>query len=143
MGMRSAQPQQKELIFEKNNYKRWKLIVYNNVKRKWSWGKRNELLLIIPKACLPPKVILYIYCDWKGIVYYELLLQNQTLNSNMHLFSQLDRLKIAIDENIPGIGWSEVCPILSEQCQTWHRFSDLAEISKTWLGCPFIISVLT
>lgn len=28
------------------------------------------------------KVMLYIWCDWKGIVYYELLSQNKILNSD-------------------------------------------------------------
>jgi len=35
-----------------------KWIIYNNVERKRSWGKRNEPSLIIPKAGLHPKKLL-------------------------------------------------------------------------------------
>ncbi|GFV95108.1 hypothetical protein TNCV_3709031 [Trichonephila clavipes] len=38
--------------------------------------------------------------DWKGIIYYELLLYGQTLNLDLYC-QQLDRLKLAIDQNWP------------------------------------------
>ena len=51
-----------------------------------------------PKASLrPKKVVLCIWWDWKGVLYYELLPENQTSNSNKY-FSQLDQLKAALDE---------------------------------------------
>ena len=49
-----------------------------------------------PTAGLHPmKVMLCIWCDWKGILYYELLLENQMINSNKYC-SQLDQLKAAL-----------------------------------------------
>ena len=38
-----------------------------------------------------------IWWDWKGVLYYELLLENQTINSNKYC-SQLDQLKAVLDE---------------------------------------------
>jgi len=37
-----------------------KWIIYNNVERKRSRGKRNELPLIIPKTGLHPKKVFYV-----------------------------------------------------------------------------------
>ena len=41
--------------------------------------------------------MLCILWEWKGVFYYDLLLENQTVNSNEY-FSQLDQLKAALDE---------------------------------------------
>ena len=41
--------------------------------------------------------MLHIWWDWKGVLSYELLLENQTINSNKY-GSQLDQLKAALDE---------------------------------------------
>ncbi|GFX88107.1 histone-lysine N-methyltransferase SETMAR [Trichonephila clavipes] len=43
------------------------------------------------------KVLLCIWWDLKGIIYYEFLTYGQTLNSDLYC-QQLDRLKLAIDE---------------------------------------------
>jgi len=57
-----------------------KWIIYNNVERKRSWGKPNESPLATPKVgLLPKKVMLCVTSgDWKGILYYELLPNNET-----------------------------------------------------------------
>ena len=80
-----------------------KWILFNNVERKRSWGKRNELPQTTPKVGLhPKKVMLCIQWDWKGVLYDELLPENQTINSNKYC-SQLDQLKEALDENCPEL----------------------------------------
>jgi len=57
-----------------------KWIIYNNIERKRSWGKRNELPLAILKAGLhSKKVMLCVWWDWKRILYYELLANNETI----------------------------------------------------------------
>ncbi|GFX31072.1 mariner transposase [Trichonephila clavipes] len=43
------------------------------------------------------KVLLCIWWDCKGIIYYELLSYGQTLNSDLYC-QQLDRLKLAIEQ---------------------------------------------
>ena len=80
-----------------------KWILYNNVERKGSWGKRNEPPPTTPKASLHlKKVMLCIWWDWKGILYYELLPESEAINSNKHC-SQLDQLKAALDEKCPEL----------------------------------------
>ena len=72
-----------------------KWMLYNNVEWKRPWGKRNEPPPTTPKAGLhPKKVMLYIWCDWKGVLYYDLFPENQTINSNKY-YSHLDQLKAA------------------------------------------------
>ena len=46
--------------------------------------------------------MLYIWWDWKGVLYYELLPENQTINSNKHC-SHLDQQKAALDEKCPEL----------------------------------------
>ena len=77
-------------------FEKW--ILYNNVEWKTSWGKRNEPLPTTPKAGLHPKKVMYIWWDWKGVLYYELRPENQMINSKKY-YSQLDQLKAALDEN--------------------------------------------
>lgn len=80
-----------------------KWIVFDNPKRKRSWQKRNEAPKTIAKAGLhSKKVMLCIWWDWQGVIYYELLPQGQTLNSIKYC-SQLDQLKDAIDEKRPSL----------------------------------------
>ena len=79
-----------------------KWALYNNVEWKRSWGKRHEPPPSTPKAGLHPKKVMCIWWDWKGILYYELLPQNQTINSNKYC-SQLDQLKAALDKKHPEL----------------------------------------
>jgi len=80
-----------------------KWIIYNNVERKRSWGKWNEPLLATPKVGLhPKKIMLCVWWDWKGILYYELLPKNEMINSKKYC-SQLDELKTAIEQKRPEI----------------------------------------
>ncbi|GFX35376.1 histone-lysine N-methyltransferase SETMAR [Trichonephila clavipes] len=48
------------------------------------------------------KVLLCIWWDWKGIIYYELLLWGQTLNSDIYC-QQLDRLKLVTGKKRPAL----------------------------------------
>ena len=51
-----------------------------------------------PKADFhPKKVMLCTWWDWKGVLYYELLPENQMINSNKYC-SQLDQLKAVLYE---------------------------------------------
>uniref|UniRef100_A0AC11CZU8 Uncharacterized protein n=5 Tax=Ovis aries TaxID=9940 RepID=A0AC11CZU8_SHEEP len=78
-----------------------KWILFNNVERKRSWDKRNEPPPATPKASLHPKrVMLCIWWDWMGVLYYELLPENQSINSKKYC-SQLDQLKAALNEKRP------------------------------------------
>ena len=46
--------------------------------------------------------MLCVWWDWKGVLYYELLPENETINSNKYC-SQLDQLKEALDEKCPEL----------------------------------------
>ena len=77
-----------------------KWILYNNVERERLWGKWNEPPPTTPKAGRhPKKVMLCVWWDWKGVLYYELLLENKTINSNKYC-SQLDQMKATLDKSI-------------------------------------------
>lgn len=80
-----------------------KWVTYDNIVRKRSWSKRGEAAQTVAKPGLTAKkVLLCIWWDWKGIIYYELLPYGQTLNSDLYC-QQLDRLKLAIDQKRPEL----------------------------------------
>jgi len=52
--------------------------------------------------------MLCVWWDWKGILYYELLSNNETINSKKYC-SQLDELKIAIEQKRSEIAnWKSI-----------------------------------
>ena len=53
-----------------------------------------------------------VWWDWKGVLYYELLLENQVINSKK-FFSQLDQLKAELHERHPELG--------NRKCITFHQ----------------------
>ena len=98
-----------------------KWILYNNVEQKRSWGKRNEPPPTTPKASLhPKKVMLCIWLGWKGVLYYELLQENQTINSNKYC-SQLDQLKAARDE--------KHLELVNRKCIIFHQNNIILHVS--------------
>ena len=46
--------------------------------------------------------MLCLWWDWKGVLYYELLQENQTSNSNKYC-TQLDQLKAALNKKCPEL----------------------------------------
>lgn len=78
-----------------------KWIEYNNIHRKRSWRQGNEPGQPTAKAGLhPQKVLMSIWWDCKGVIFYELLPTNETINSDKYC-RQLDQLKVAIQEKRP------------------------------------------
>ena len=73
-----------------------KWILYNNVEWKRLWGKQNEPTSHT-KGQSSSKEGDVVYMVGLGVLYYELLLENQMINSNMYC-SQLDQLKAALDK---------------------------------------------
>ena len=71
--------------------------------RKRSWSKRDELAQSTSKADIhQKKVMLNVWCDFKGIVYFELLPRNQTINSNVY-GRQLMKLDKEVKEKRPEL----------------------------------------
>ncbi|XP_073983651.1 histone-lysine N-methyltransferase SETMAR-like [Rhodnius prolixus] len=76
---------------------------YDNIVRKRSWSRRGEAAQTVAKPGLTArKVLLCIWWELKGIIYYELFPYGQTLNSDLDC-QQLDRLKLAIDQKRPEL----------------------------------------
>ena len=98
-----------------------KWTLYSNVEWKRSWGKLNEPPPTTSNATLyPKKMMLCIWWDWKGVLYYELLLENQTINSNKYC-SQLDQLKAALDEKHPEL--------VNRKCVIFHQDNTRLHVS--------------
>ena len=90
-----------------------KWILYTDVEWKRSRGKWNEPPPTTPKSSLhPEKLMLCILWEWKGVLYYELLPENQTVNSSEY-FSQLYQLKAALDE--------KCLKLVNKKCIIFHQ----------------------
>ena len=98
---------------------------YCTNEQKRSWAKRNEPPPTTPKAGLhPKKEMLCIWWDWKGVLYYELLLENQMTNSSKYS-SQLDQLKATLDE--------KCLELVSRKCNIFHQDNARPHVSlMTW-----------
>ncbi|GFW33308.1 histone-lysine N-methyltransferase SETMAR [Trichonephila clavipes] len=80
-----------------------KWVTYDNTVRKRSWSKRSEAAQTEAKlGLMARKVLLCIWWDWKEIIYYELLLYGQTLNSDPYC-QQLDYWKLLINQKRPEL----------------------------------------
>ena len=120
------------------------------------WDKQNEPPTTTLKSDLQPKkVMLCIWWDWKRVLYYELLLENQMINSNKYC-SQWDHLKAALNEKHLQLV-NRKCLIFHKNNTRWHFSDDQSKTVTAWLGssdsftifirhctfrCPFI-SVFT
>ena len=79
-----------------------KWVVYNNIERKRSWSRPREPARTISKAGIRrKKVLLPVWWDYKGIVYFELLPPNRTINSVY--IEQLTKLNNAVEEKRPEL----------------------------------------
>ena len=80
-----------------------KWILYNNVKRRRAWRPKGNLPQTVAKAGLhPKKVMLCIWWDFNGVIFYELLPENETINTDKYC-EQLDNLKAAIAQKRPEL----------------------------------------
>ncbi|GFU47418.1 histone-lysine N-methyltransferase SETMAR [Trichonephila clavipes] len=60
-----------------------KWVTYDNTVRKRSLSKRSEAAQTVTKLGLTARKFLSIWWDWKEIIYSELLLHGQTINSDL------------------------------------------------------------
>ena len=75
-----------------------KWVVYNNIKRKKLSSRPRESVQTTSKAGIHQnKVLLSVWWDYKGIVYFELLPPNRTINSVVYI-EQLTKLNNAVEE---------------------------------------------
>ena len=75
-----------------------KWVVYDNIKRKRWWSRPREPARKTSKAGIRrKKVSLSVWWDYEGIVYFELLPPNRTINSVVYI-EQLTKLNNAVEE---------------------------------------------
>lgn len=80
-----------------------KWVVYNNIKRKRSWSRPGEPAQTTSKAGIhQKKILLSVWWDYKGIVYFELLPPNRTINSVVYI-EQLMKLNNTVEEKRPEL----------------------------------------
>lgn len=80
-----------------------KWIVYDNVVCKRSWKHSSEPPQATSKAGLhPKKIMLSVWWDYKGVIYYELLPSGKTIDSTVYC-SQLTKLDQAIRTKRPEL----------------------------------------
>ena len=80
-----------------------KWVLYNNVSPSSSWVLKGSAPQATAKAGLhPKKVMLSIWWDMKGVVFFELLEPNQTINTAKYC-EQLDKLKEAVAVKRPEL----------------------------------------
>lgn len=80
-----------------------KWIMYNNVKRKRSWSLPGESVQTVAKDGLhPEKVMLCIWWDSKGVLFYELLEKKETMTADKYC-TQLESLNAAIQRKRPSL----------------------------------------
>jgi histone-lysine N-methyltransferase SETMAR len=80
-----------------------KWIVYDNSRRKRSCCGPGESSQSVAKADLhPKKVILSMWWDWRGVLYFELLPCGQTIDAKKYC-AQLENLKRAVAEKRPEL----------------------------------------
>jgi len=98
-----------------------------------SWSRRGEAPERQAKAEIhQKKIMLSMWWDWKGPVFYELLPKNKTINSDVYC-EQLQKLNDTIAQKRPKlINRKGVSP---QQCETTHKFGHSAKIVAIQLGC--------
>ncbi|GFV13562.1 mariner Mos1 transposase [Trichonephila clavipes] len=94
-----------------------------------SWSKCGEAAQTVAKPRLTAgKVLLCIWWDWKGIIYYEFLLYGQTLNSDLYC-QQLDRLKLEIDQKRPELANRRYVVLHQDNART---YTSVVTRQKLW-----------
>ena len=110
-----------------------KWIIYDNIVRKRSWGIAGEPPNVTPKAGLhPKKILLSIWWDHRGVLFYELLPQGKTIDSKVYC-TQLTKLNQALRQKRPELVNCKGVIFHYNNARPHRNHS--AKISATWLGC--------
>ena len=81
-----------------------KWVLYTNIIERRQWVGRNQVPLPTPKPELhQKKVMLSVWWDVQGVVYWELLPSNTTITAEVYC-AQLENLKLELETHRPGHG---------------------------------------
>ena len=79
-----------------------KWCLYINMKQRKEWlSPPKKGTPRLKQDLHPHKTMLCVWWDWEGIIHYELLERNQTVNAELYV-QQMVRLKMAIQEKRPN-----------------------------------------
>ena len=79
-----------------------KWCLYINMKQRKEWlSPSKQVTPRVKQDHHPCKMMLCVWLDWEGIIHYELLEQNQTVNAELYV-QQMERLNMAIQEKRPN-----------------------------------------
>ena len=107
-----------------------KQILYNNVEWNRLWGRWYEPPPITPNARLFPKKVML--CIWKRVLYYELLPENQMIDSSKYQL-QLDQLKVSLSGNHPELVNRIRIIFNQDNAKTTYFFDDQAKTVTVWV----------
>uniref|UniRef100_A0A1I7X1C4 HTH_48 domain-containing protein n=1 Tax=Heterorhabditis bacteriophora TaxID=37862 RepID=A0A1I7X1C4_HETBA len=80
--------------------KKWCL--YINMKQRKEWlSSGKQAIPRVKQDVHPRKTMFRVWWDWEGILHYELLERNQTVNAELYV-QQMERLNTAIQEKRPS-----------------------------------------
>lgn len=80
-----------------------KWVFYINIKRKKQWLTLGQKPIPTSKAGLHPRrIMMSVWWDYRGVIYYELLPQNEMITGNIYCH-QLERLKAELEKVRPGL----------------------------------------
>lgn len=116
-------------------------MLYNIVEQKRSWGRWDEPSPNTARPVFIREGVSCMWWDWRGVLCYEGLPENQTINFNKHR-SQLDQLKAALDEKPPELA-KRRCAIFPQDNQGPMLFDDQSKTVTALLGSSDSSSLLT
>ena len=110
-------------------------IIYNNVRRKRLWCRREEPAQSTTKADIAwKKVILSVWWDWKGTIFFELLPNNPNINLDVYC-RQLDELDAATNQKRPKLVNREHVVLhhkMPDQTQIWSLARNFCSLDGTF-----------
>ncbi|GFV44036.1 mariner Mos1 transposase [Trichonephila clavipes] len=120
-----------------------KWILYENSKRKKSYCKPGTTSATVQKPSIHQrKVLLCLWRDKKGPMYYELLKQGKTINADLYC-NQLDKLNATIKEKNARFSVQKRNSVPPRYCSTAYCNGDTTKTECVTMGSPWSPTLFT